>query len=764
MKPIKFSTIHARILSPALAASAMVFTMTMAQAGSPAATAPAEPAVAANWITFTIGGAFVSGDDANFSRRMRTDDDFYGGIRDMYYSHALNDSTTLTLDGHALPGNDDYEFNMDLEKADLGYIKAGYKQYRTWYDNSGGYSPLAGNRWVQMGNDDCSIDRGTLYLEAGLRMENLPEITFRYTHSMRDGNKDSLAWGDNATATSLKLVPSLWSIDESVDIFELDIEHTIGKTDLGLGLVYERSDYSNTRTTPRGGSNSNAGGTGALGYSKVALTDGAETDLFASHVYGVTRFSDTAWLSYSAAYTTSNSDLNGSRTYDYGTNLGVRDYQFPTLNGGSQLDQFIANVNFMWVPMPDLTVTPSIRYEHETVDVSSRFNAYSPVDLDKNGTLTNIEMYNATTIFWKGPQAYTSATEKDSTTMAVDLRYTGISDVVLYANAMAGFEDETITRVVTPQPTEWLGSESEVNEQEFKVGANWYAMSNLSFSVQGLYESRDQDLDHAIGPFTSNTNTLLPASVRAAITDIANNPGWTTAQRNARINAIPPADLQASLAITNSAGMANNLRPIMVSHETDLTNINLRATWRPMSNLSLVTRYDYRQTQYENQGISLSTAGLPTIFAQIQSGEVESHILSESVTWSPLSNLYVQGFVSWVSSETGTPVSATTPNSDSDYLTCGVSVGYAIDSKTSLTANYNYYGSSDYSVAAASMGYGLETEEHAISLTLSRVINENMVWDLSYGFVTSNTTDTDQSGGYNDFDAHMVSTGLQIRF
>jgi outer membrane protein assembly factor BamA len=126
--------------------------------------------------------------------------------------------------------------------------------------------------------------------------------------------------------------------------------------------------------------------------------------------------------------------------------------------------------------------------------------------------------------------------------------------------------------------------------------------------------------------------------------------------------------------------------------------------------------------------------------------------------------MYVQANLSWVSSETSTPMSVTTPNSDNDYLTCGVNIGYAIDDRTDVTASYNYYGSSDYNVAAASMGYGLDTEEHAFSLTLSRMITENMMWNLSYGYITSNTSGNDQSGGFNDFDAHMISTGLQIRF
>lgn len=758
MKPIRFSNIFT---------TAIVLSMAAANAGTPTPTAPAAPVAApTNSVTIAAGGAFVNGDEANMGRRTGTNNgDFYGGISDSHYGRSLDKDTTLTIDGHAMPGLEDYEFDMLLNREGLGYLKVGYDQFRTWYDNSGGYSTLTSNPWVQMGDDERYVDRSNLYFEAGLRMEDKPEVTFRYSHAMRDGEKDSLAWGDNTvtSGSSMKLVPSLWNIDESTDLFELDIEHTIGKTDLGLGLVYERSEYSNTRTTPRGGSNSNAQA-GTLGYSNVALTDGSETDLFASHIYGVTRFSDTAWLSYAAAYNTSDSDINGSRSYNYGTNVSARDYQFPALNGGSQMDQFIANVSFMWVPVPDLTVTPSLRYEHEAVDASSSFTAFSPVDDLNPTTTTNQDMYSATTIFWKGPQGYTAATDMDSTTVALDVRYTGIANFVLYADAIAGFENETITRVVTPQPTEWLGSDSDVEEQEFKMGANWYAMSNLSFSIQGLYENRDQALDHNIGPFTSDTNTLLEPSVQVVIKEIAAHPEYTTAQRNALINAIPPADLQKSLATANSAGMANNLRPIMVSHETELTNLNLRATWRPVSNVSCVTRYDYRQTQYENKGIILNTAGAPTYLPQIQSGEVTSHILSESVTWNPMARLYVQGSVSWVSSETSTPMGLTTPNSDNDYITCGLTTGYAIDDRTSVTAGYNYYGSNDYSVAAASMGYGLETSEHIFSLGLNRALTDTMLWNLNYAYIASNTQADDQSGGFNDFEAHMISTGLQIRF
>ena len=58
------------------------------------------------------------------SRRTQSNGgNFFGGIESLYYSKALNDSTTLTLDGHALPGLEDYEFNLDLTKNDVGYLQ-----------------------------------------------------------------------------------------------------------------------------------------------------------------------------------------------------------------------------------------------------------------------------------------------------------------------------------------------------------------------------------------------------------------------------------------------------------------------------------------------------------------------------------------------------------------------------------------------------------------------------------------------------------------
>jgi len=768
MKPIQFTKFLAQCSSlhsfrVALAAPALLLTFATAQAGSPAApTAPAEEVPLSNWIGFTIGGAFVNGDDAAMRQRTHTNGDFYGGIDSLQFSKAVNDSTTLTLDGHALPGLEDYEFNINIEKTDVGYIKAGYKEFRTWYDASGGY--LEGANMIGVGNqfnDEQSIDRGEIYFEAGLRMEKLPEITFSYRHLWRNGQKDSTCWGDTQSNAgwggapgtqnfAFKLMPALWDIDESTDIFELDVEHTLGNTDIGMGLVFESYNLDNSRYTPRWGNQPKVNGGSTtkadtmIGVNETNLTEKTDADIFASHIHSVTRFNDKAWLSFAASYSNMDTDIGGgSRTWGkYWANPvppavtgdsnkpTIRDYAYDQMSGGSSVNQFIANLNFMWVPVQDLTVTPSLRYENESIDTFSKFRAFN------------------TNQTWQGLESLAAYTDKDSTTGALDLRYTGFSDIVLFAKGQWGRENEDVLRkdrymtdgTGVPDADldgEFLSSDIQIDEQEYVLGANWYARSNLSFALQGIHSERDQSLDHYEG-----------------------NEQYASAQYP-----LP--------------GGANNFRPIMTEHNVEIDDLSVRMTWRPMSNLSLVTRYDYRHTEIENRGINWSKNAAPTttspnidpavIYPTVESGDIASHIVSQSVTWSPTARFYLQGNASWIRSETKTPETYT-GNSDSDYFMGSLTAGYAIDDRTDITASYTYYGASNYAnstnyYGANTMGYGLNTEEHAVSLTLTRLLTPSMIWNLRYAYITSNTDPMpDQSGGYNDFDAHMISTGLQIRF
>ena len=232
--------------------------------GSPRAMAEEASGDYTGTIGLGAGGAFVDGDSAAFQRRLQQHSDFYGGITDFSYEREVGD-TLWTLDGHALFGNDDYRAVLRGERWGTGYLEMGYQEFTTFYDGTGGFLPTAAPMFYPLAGDSLGLDRGAVWFEAGLRMEDKPEVTFRYTHDWRDGAKDSTMWG---RPDSMAIAPTLYLVDETRDIFELDIAHVLGNTDVALGFRYESIDNLNDRVFEGGAE---------------VLTEGYEADIFHGH-------------------------------------------------------------------------------------------------------------------------------------------------------------------------------------------------------------------------------------------------------------------------------------------------------------------------------------------------------------------------------------------------------------------------------------------------------------------------------------------------
>ncbi len=75
---------------------------------------------------------------------------------------------------------------------------------------------------------------------------------------------------------------------------------------------------------------------------------------------------------------------------------------------------------------------------------------------------------------------------------------------------------------------------------------------------------------------------------------------------------------------------------------------------------------------------------------------------------------------------------------------------------------YNHYRADNYTDNSnVGLPYGAGAREHRFSITLNRRMSEHMRITLRYGFF-SNRVET--SGGNNNYDAHLVYSGLQYRF
>lgn len=150
-----------------------------------------------NWIEPAAGGFITSGSKAQAEQNQQSWNGAFGGIEDLHYGATVATNTTLSADGHALFNNRDYKLSLDLERQNIGFLRLDYDQFRTWENGDGGFYPPAGT-WFPLSDDALALDKGTLSFAAGLRLQNspdVPQITFKYTHTYRNGQEPSTSWG-----------------------------------------------------------------------------------------------------------------------------------------------------------------------------------------------------------------------------------------------------------------------------------------------------------------------------------------------------------------------------------------------------------------------------------------------------------------------------------------------------------------------------------------------------------------------------------------
>ena len=149
---------------------------------------PLGPGEYNNWLELSIGNFFVSGNDAQFQQRHQRPAGVFGGVEDFHWETTVRTNGLFTVDGRAIFDSHDYALTLGLTLPEKGFVRAGYREFRTYYDGSGGFFPPNG-LWFDLFDDEMAVDRGEAWFEAGLTLPNLPVITFRYSHQFRDGDK-----------------------------------------------------------------------------------------------------------------------------------------------------------------------------------------------------------------------------------------------------------------------------------------------------------------------------------------------------------------------------------------------------------------------------------------------------------------------------------------------------------------------------------------------------------------------------------------------
>jgi hypothetical protein len=169
-----------------------------------------------NWIDIGAGGSVVTGDKAQFERQSGTlANRAMGGVDALHVEENIGKKGLISLDGRGIFDNHDYDLKLEVSHPEIGYVRAGLRQYREYYDGSGGFLPSNG-AFFQLNNNELALDRGMAFFEAGLTLPDAPVFKIRYEHDFRSGAKDSTEWGTTTLtpgAAQKRITPSFYFID-----------------------------------------------------------------------------------------------------------------------------------------------------------------------------------------------------------------------------------------------------------------------------------------------------------------------------------------------------------------------------------------------------------------------------------------------------------------------------------------------------------------------------------------------------------------------
>lgn len=665
----------------------------------------AEPAT--DWVEFSGGDLITTGDKGQAQQNSSHNSGGFGGIEDLHLQKDVAKKTTLTIDGRLIPNDHDYKFGLKLEKEDVYFIRFSYENFRVYDAGNGGYSPVDGIAFPNP-NDTLAVNRGQITLEASYFKEGKPKVTFKYTHDSRDGEEGSTIWGlpGTPTASTLRLNPSVETLSDKSDTFELDVSKPVKKTLLGVGLTYQSGVINNADLLQS--------------FQSQQITDqqGVTYDMESVHAYSETWLKDNLFLSTGFMFANLDDTFSGSRIYGddfdvlYSPAYPANYYGYYNLNGGAHQNEYILNVNFLSLPTKNnnFTISPSLRIQKEDWDANSTEMGTYYDGAGEQQPYDNNSAYNTVDVREQLEVRYTGVTNwvYSGTAQLTEGQGSLLENGGMYQPALGGPDG--------PAPIQFSTDDRRFF-QKYALNARWYPLRTVNLDFGAYYKNNAYNYD--------NTYDSTP----------------------------------------NNAGPGSELYPGFLVYQGFQTwDGNTRFTWHALQSLTLVTRYEYQLSTIETRPDPASD------LSQEESSRMYSHILGENLSWVPLNWLSVQGGLNYVRSETTTPASGdpnssvtqSILNSQNNYWTGNANLGFVLDDRTDLNLGYYYYRAADgQNTLVNGLPLGTDAEQNSISATLTRRINKHLRWNLKYAFTHY---DDFASGGAYNFDAHLVYTSLQYRF
>ena len=159
----------------------------------------------------------VSGNESKFRELEGVNTGFSGGVEEFSFTQQVNPNEKISVSGHAIVPNDDFEIKYAVDKTDTGFIHAGFDEWRKYYNDVGGYNPTVTSS-VFSPNDNLYVDYGDAWIDFGLTLPQQPQVVAGYEYQFANGNESMLDWG---YANGKNIYPATQSVDEQTHILKL---------------------------------------------------------------------------------------------------------------------------------------------------------------------------------------------------------------------------------------------------------------------------------------------------------------------------------------------------------------------------------------------------------------------------------------------------------------------------------------------------------------------------------------------------------------
>lgn len=670
------------------------------ESAEPATGDTARPAI--SLVTAVVGGFKVSGNKGKFQQDFGVPANGFTGIEQLTITKAFDDTSRIDIVGRALARQADYLIGATYTKDEWFKIDAGYKQFRTWYDGSAGYFGPT-NAFYTLRDNILHTDRGELWFEAATLFPDKPNVTLRYERNTRKGTKSTTVLGDTTQpggAGTKSIASAFNDLNETIDTLTLDIDQQKDAISWGGGVRYQHTKVENDLYSSRGINSAN---------ERVSDTATRTTsDLFSAHAYVTADITKKLSCAAGGLVTSLDTDIGGSRVYYSGSeplyDPGMRiasSADYTGLGGGGKYKQYVANANLTWKPTKNWIIVPALRMENYRTDNVAEY--YATLNPGETTPLRHVDSKNKWFELTESVEARYGGFKNWTHNFNIEfLQGTGSLDETLYNNYA----------IADPVRSIYRDTDQDRFTQKYSYSAHWYAKPGLSFSGQYYYKNN-----------TNKNDT--------------------------------PADRDS----TTSAG---DRYPAWIAKQGFKTHdFNIRATWRPVAGLSLVTRYDYQISTIKTRCQSGDQSA-----PWAESSKSTTHIISESISATPHPRLWLLATASLVFDQLKSPVVNNTngviQSSDNNYFNGSLGAMFVATDLDDISLDYTYYKTDNFSNnSALGLPYGGSERQHVVTLGWTRRVTSHLNFTLRYIFADYKDK---ASGGHRDYTANGIHGRIQYQF